>query len=373
MPPEKPQWAELFTEVVTSGLCTGCAACVIVCPHDVLGYNDAGGAYKPFHFDIDGGTADCTHGQRGCTLCTRACPRFRNWESEIDTFLFGRERKDEEISGISQEVILARAVDPDLVQVGQDGGLVSAILVYALENDKIDAALVSGLEGDGSTWKAVPQVARSRQDVINTAGSRYTYSANTLGYKEATDGGAERIALVGMGCQASAPGAMSAKKAGKTARRFVLNIGLLCSKTFDDAIFKELFEDRYKIQRENIKKMNIKGVFQIWCHDGSYHEVPLKEAHGWTREGCKNCPDFASEHADISTGGIGEFQDWTLTVVRTDRGRELIEEMKGKGVIETRPGTDDPGAIALMNKLAKVSRKRWPETAVAAPRRIPVA
>ena len=47
MPPEKPQWAELFTEVVTSGLCTGCSACVIACPYDVLGYDDADGVYKP--------------------------------------------------------------------------------------------------------------------------------------------------------------------------------------------------------------------------------------------------------------------------------------------------------------------------------------
>ena len=47
MPPEKPQWAELFTEVVTSGLCTGCSACVIACPYDVLGYNDRTGSTGP--------------------------------------------------------------------------------------------------------------------------------------------------------------------------------------------------------------------------------------------------------------------------------------------------------------------------------------
>jgi coenzyme F420 hydrogenase subunit beta len=70
--------------------------------------------------------------------------------------------------------------------------------------------------------------------------------------------------------------------------------------------------------------MNIKGVFQIWTHDGGYHEVPLKECHAWTREGCTHCPDFAAEHADISTGGIGKFNDWTLTIVRTDLGREII-------------------------------------------------
>ena len=38
------------------------------------------------------------------------------------------------------------------------------------------------------------------------------------------------------------------------------------------------------------------------------------------------------------------------------------------GWIETRPGDDDPGAIALMHKLSAKSRKRWPEFAIDAPR-----
>jgi coenzyme F420 hydrogenase subunit beta len=250
---------------------------------------------------------------------------------------------------------------------------VSALLIYALENDIIDAALVSGLEGDGSTWRAEPRVVTTREEVLATAGSRYTYCANLLGYAKAVEGGAERIAVVGMGCMASAPGAMQARKAGKVARRLGLSIGLMCSKTFDDAIFPELFEERYGLRRQDIVKMNIKGVFQVWMRDGSYHEIPLKEAHHWTREGCEQCPDFAAEHADLSAGGIGEFADWTLLVVRTDQGRDLIEKMSGAGIIETRPGTDDPGAIALMRKLARVSRKRWPEAADPAPRRLPVS
>jgi coenzyme F420 hydrogenase subunit beta len=338
----------------------------------VLDYETANGVYRPFHLDIDGGPEDCTHGQKGCTMCTRACPRFRNWESEIDTHKFARERTDDEVWGVG-DVLLARAVDESLVENGQDGGFVSALLIYALENDVIDAALVSGLEGDGSTWRAVPRVARTRADVIETAKSRYTYSANLLAYPEAAEGGAERIALVGMGCMASAPGAMQSRKAGKLARRLCLTIGLMCSKTFDDSIFEELFEAKYAIKRADILKMNIKGVFQIWTRDGHFHEVPLKEAHAYTREGCKLCPDFAAEHADISTGGIGAYGDWTLVIVRTDQGRELMNTMKENGLIETRPGDDDPGAVALLHKLAVVSRKRWPDTAPAGPRRIPVA
>ena len=142
---EKPQWTELFREVVTSGLCTGCAACVVSCPHDVLDYKTADGIYKPWHIDKDGDAENCTHGETGCTLCTRACPRFRNWESEADTLRFARERTAEEVYGIG-DVFLARSSDPSLVENGQDGGFVSTLLIYALENDVIDAAGGHGIQ-----------------------------------------------------------------------------------------------------------------------------------------------------------------------------------------------------------------------------------
>ena len=371
MPPEKLHWVDLYKEVVTSGLCTGCAACIVVCPHDVLNYTDGDGIYRPWKVEADGGPTDCTHGVKGCTMCTRACPRFRTWETEIDSFMFGRERTADEVAGIVGDILLVRAADESVRANGQDGGLVSAILIWALEHGVIDAALVSALEGDGTSWKAVPAVARTRDEVLATAGSRYTYSANTLAYSEAVEAGAEKIALVGMSCQSSVPAVMSARKAGKVARRLSLSIGLMCSKTFDDTIFEELFEAKYGLTRQSIKKINIKGVFQIWTHDGGYHEVSLKEGHAWTREGCKQCPDFAAEHADISTGGIGAYDDWTLTIVRTDQGREILAGMIADGVVEKRPGDDDPGAIELLHKLARVSRRRWPATAVEGPRRMP--
>ena len=100
------QWKELYEEVITSGLCTGCAGCVIACPHDVIGYKHSTGEYKPFHLEDELGLDDCIHGQKGCTSCTRACPRFRNWENEADEHLFGRLRTDDELAGVYKDVIL---------------------------------------------------------------------------------------------------------------------------------------------------------------------------------------------------------------------------------------------------------------------------
>ena len=103
------QWKELYEEVITSGLCTGCAGCVIACPHDVIGYKHSTGEYKPFHLEDELGKSDCIHGVKGCTSCTRACPRFRNWEVEADEHLFGRVRTDDELAGVYKDVILVRS------------------------------------------------------------------------------------------------------------------------------------------------------------------------------------------------------------------------------------------------------------------------
>ena len=146
------QWKELHEEVITSGLCTGCAGCVISCPHDVIGYDHVQGGFKPFHIEEELGEANCGHGEKGCTSCTRACPRFRTWEDEADDFLFNRSRTPEEPSGIYKDIILTRASDDFIHQVGQDDGLMSAILIWALEKQYIDAALTSyvGEGGDHS-------------------------------------------------------------------------------------------------------------------------------------------------------------------------------------------------------------------------------
>jgi coenzyme F420 hydrogenase subunit beta len=359
------QWKELKAEVIDTDLCTGCAGCVIACPHDVIGYDHQSGGYRPFHLEEELGPDDCVHGHTGCTSCTRACPRFRAWELQANEHLFDREREPDEVAGIYSDILLTRASDSMVHQMGQDGGLVSAILLWALEHDYIDAALVSYLEGgaDSGSWKAVPGVAATRDEILASAGSRYTYSANTLALPEALEAGYSRLALVGMSCQSSVPPVMWTRKVGKVSKPILFNLGLLCSKTFDDSIFEELFWAKYRLAREHIVKMNIKGVFQIWTDDGGYHEVNLKECHAWTRDGCNHCPDFAAEHADISCGGIGKDNDWTLTMVRTDLGREIVDRMIVDGSIEVRPGDSDPGAIALMRKLSEKSRSRWPTTA----------
>ena len=197
--------------MITTGLCTGCAGCVVTCPHDVIGYEHEapglGGAqgsrqYIPFHLEEELGPDNCIHGEKGCTTCTRACPRFRGWESAADTHLFGRVREPDEMAGIWRQLLLTRAANDEEHTKGQDGGYVSAMLNWLFEHDYIEAAMVSGVEPDDA-WKAKPVLVRTRDEVLATAGSRYTYCANPLALVQAKEEGLERLALVGMGCQTS--------------------------------------------------------------------------------------------------------------------------------------------------------------------------
>ena len=70
-----------------------------------------------------------------------------------------------------------------------------------------------------------------------------------MALRDAKAEGLTRLALVGMGCQTSSPPIMWDRKAGKVSKPFLFNIGLLCSKTFDDAIFPELFEAKYGLAK----------------------------------------------------------------------------------------------------------------------------
>jgi coenzyme F420 hydrogenase subunit beta len=356
-------WTGLVEEVLTTDLCTGCSGCVIVCPQDVLTLN--ADTWKPelageawFEGDRD----NCLHGEeRGCTLCTRACPRFKAWRIDADMAKWSRLSDPDDVLGVHRAVLLVEATDAAMAEAGQDGGLGSAMLAYALDNDIIDAALVSYVD-EGQ--RARPGVARTRDELLASAGSRYTYSANTLAIDETADD--ERLGLISVSCQVTIPAVAFERKARKLARRFGLVIGLLCSKTFTDEIYQELFDERYGIARDKVVKVNIKGKLQVWHDTGGtelgYTEIPLKEAHGWSRPGCSHCPDFSAEHADVSLGGIGRFPGKTLTIVRTDLGEELIDRMVRDGLIAVSDAYEhDPEAVDLARRLAKRQRARWPE------------
>ena len=130
----------------------------------------------------------------------------------------------------------------------------------------------------------------------------------------------------------------------------------------------EIAQKELGLDLDHLVRVNVKGKLLFYTDAGDEVIYSLKEAQQFTRPGCLHCPDFAAEHADISFGGLGQSEGWTLSIVRTERGQDIWDRAAADGVIEHRPGAEDPKAVDLMFKLAAKSRARWPS-----PDEVPVA
>ena len=273
----------------------------MACPFHVLGYEDD----LPVQLQ-DEGPDRCSHGDKGCSLCTLACPRFRDWEAEIDTTLFGMARTPDEVIG-NIEIVLARATDPEMLMSGQDGGVVSALLIWGPHRadrrclHQAERRTAVGRRADGRHRSA----GRARH-----GRPRYTYSANPLALLTAAEQGLSNVALVGMSCQASVTGSMEARRVNKWRKKIAWTFGLLCSKTFTyDGLMVEIAQRELGIDLDHLVRVNVKGKLLFYTDTGDELTYSLKESHRFTRPGCLRCPDFAAEHADISFGGLGQSED----------------------------------------------------------------
>ncbi len=366
----RPHWADLYAEVVGSRLCSGCGACVVTCPRGVLGYRDT----SPFQDDDGSSAHSCRFGEAGCDACTRACPRFRAGPTGVDEALFGRRRQSDEAAGVFVSALALRAAEREWRGHSQDGGLVSMLLVWALETGRIDGAVVAGSR-PGHPLRGEPAIARTRDEILAAAGSRYTYVPNLLALAAAAP--QERLALVGVGCQVS--GLVTAQQARlKRFRSVVFRIGLMCSETFSEAPFLDgLLAARLGLDLHKIEKVNVKGRVVV-STEGSHHghlasgpvagsrarvggdgriEIPLSEARPLARLQCASCSDFSAEWSDLSAGGLG-LDGWTVGLVRSPLARAWIDLMLAEGLLEARDLGQFPQAERLMQRLAEAQRER---------------
>jgi len=333
----------LLESVISKNKCTGCGACVTICPFNVLDYHE-----KP----------ELVNECKTCGICAKVCPRYDYSQPEMEKMekmIFGRERKENEEFGVYQKILVAQSTDKKILSVCQDGGVATSLLVCAMQNGLIDAAVATGVNQE-TPLMPYPKVAEDVEEILECAGTKYVYSPNLLALKDAIGKGKKRIAVVGTPCQIHAIRKIQAAKLKKYSDPVKFTIGLMCTESFDyNCLIGHV--RKLGVEPEDVKKMNIKGKLLIFLKSGEIKRIPLSELKGCMREGCKSCDDFSSELSDISVGGLG-LSGWTFTIIRTPKGEELFEAAEKAGLITSRKVESNEPALQLLVKLSKIKRKR---------------
>ncbi|MBE6493106.1 MAG: coenzyme F420 hydrogenase subunit beta [Methanosphaera stadtmanae] len=257
------------------------------------------------------------------------------------------------ILGPHQEIITARASDKKILTKSQDGGIVSTILAYALEQNIIDGTIVA-VEGD-EPWKPEPMIATTKKDILKGAGTKYTMCPNPSLIKEATrEYGLEKIGTVGTPCQVMGIRKMQTYPLGvrNVVDKIALVMGIYCMENFPYESIKTFIEDKIGTKPSKVTKMNItKGKLFITTSEGE-GTIPLKETHGYEQSGCNYCMDYVAELSDLSCGSVGAKPGWSTIIKRTDKGSSLIDKAIEDGVLETMETNEGKFGLEMLRKLS---------------------
>ncbi|UCE15656.1 MAG: Coenzyme F420 hydrogenase/dehydrogenase, beta subunit C-terminal domain [Candidatus Bathyarchaeota archaeon] len=338
----KLSFEESLEKVVSTENCMGCAACVTMCPLGCLDYLEE----KPKL------VSKCT----ACGICAKVCPRYDFLWPAIEKFVFGRERKPEEDFGIYRRIVIAQACDKNILQACQDGGAVTALLTFALENELVDGAIVSGV-GEDRPFYPVPKLAATPQMVLECAGTRYSYSPNFLAFREGINQKKKSLAFVGTPCQIHSLRKIEMVPLKKYANSLQLTIGLMCTESFTyEGLMEKHIQKELGINLHDVSKINIKGKILVTTKSGEIKTISLADAKKYTRKGCLPCTDFSAEFADISAGGLG-LNGWTFIIIRTEKGEEFFESAERNGLVKTKSVDEEKRAFNLLIKLSKRKRR----------------
>ncbi len=258
------------------------------------------------------------------------------------------------VLGNYKQVLAARSTDKEILKGSQDGGIVTTLFAYALDEGIIDGAIVAGPSED--PWRPEPMVAMSREDLLAARGTKYNLSPNMELIKEATRSyGLDKVGIVGVPCQIQAlrKGQLYPVGLRDVPDKIALAIGIFCMENFSYQAIEAIVEDHTNVKLESLKKMDIgKGKFWAYTERGAVSTIPLKETHKYEQPGCHVCLDYVANLADVSTGSVGTPDGWSTVFVRSRKGEDVWGRAIAAGCFETKPIEEVKPGLDLVKKLA---------------------
>jgi len=297
--------------VIEKQNCVFCGSCISLCPR--IGVNER--EPKLLEYDPE------------CSTCFRYCPRTYFPTEMFEKELFNGNANKSYSIGHYQKLVAAKSNDETILKKAQNGGVVSSLLIHALDSGLIDGVLLTDKDDN---WYPKPVIARTREEILSCVGSKYTISPTLITYSEAIrEFKLEKLAFVGVPCQINAVRKLQlSSPLSEVYGKFKLIIGLYCRSNYTYDLLKTYVQGELGIPLSTVKKFDVSnGDFYVYKKDGSVKQVPISKTKKYAWSSCQFCKDYSAELADISVGSSGaSSNDWNSVILRTDIGVNVFND-----------------------------------------------
>ncbi len=205
---------------------------------------------------------------------------------------------------------------------GQDGGVVTALLIKGFEEGFFDSAIVVR-RGEG--YSAEVAVATNVSEILAAKGTKYLRVNVIQKLRELISQGKNRIAIVCTPCEVKA-----ARKIQQTLKGDceITIIGLFCSEAFNRAKLGEQVKAQLDIDLDKVEKTQIQhGKFSAFI-DGKEYSCKVKDLNCAAEKACGFCDDFTAQFADLSVGSVGSKKGCSTVIVRSKAGEKLLKNLE---------------------------------------------
>jgi coenzyme F420 hydrogenase subunit beta len=337
---------ELHKEVKEAKFCTGCGACVNLCPYHACYHDEVVMLHA------------CDLKEGGCYAF---CPRTPTDLEALKKNLFNPKDLAPEIGAV-KAFYITRSSDPAIRAGAQHGGTATTLLTLALQEGIIDTAV---LADEGAKLLPEGKTVLDAGEIRKHGKSKFVVAPNISEFNRIAKEGGKKIGMVVTPCQALALAKMREKPLKMYADRIdqlKLVIGLFCGWALSWKNLSALL--RQKIDLTEIEGMDIPPskyhLLQLYTKKGVI-DISLDEVNTAVRGACWYCPDLTAEFSDISVGsarlpeGWDVAKGWNQVIVRTSLGEKLMNIARKKELLEFR---DVPQGNLERLKTASLGKKK---------------